>query len=127
MNPETTKTQSAINGQEEPSQFTRLYDQTEQFVKTSIELYKLRAIKSGVGIFSSVATGVVLGIVFLMTIMFASIGLALYLGKIFGAWHHGFFAVCGLYLVIGTIVFVFRDKFIRRSLGDYIVKEILED
>jgi hypothetical protein len=127
MNPETTKKQWEQNGQDEPSQISRLYDQTEQFVKTSVELYKLRAVKTGAGVFSSVATGVVLGVVFLMAIMFASGGLAFYLGKLLGAWHHGFFAVCGLYLIVGIIVYIFRNKFIRRGLSDYFVKEILED
>lgn len=115
------------NGQEEPSRFFRLYDHAEQYLKTSVELYRLKAVKTGAGIFSSVATGFILGVVFSMVLLFASIGLALYLGKLLGAWHHGFFAVCGIYLIAGIVVYAIRTKILRRKLNDYFVKEVFED
>lgn len=129
MNPEpsTTERHWDPDNQDKQSQFSRMYDQTERYVKTTIELYRLRAVKKGAGIFSSVATGVVLGLVFVMVLLFASIGLAFYLGDVLGGWHYGFFIVCGLYLIVGTLVYVFRNKFIRKRLSDYFVKEIFED
>lgn len=115
------------NGQEEPSRFSRLYDHAEQYVKTSAELYRLKAVKTGAGIFSSVTTGFILGVVFSMVLLFASVGLAFYIGSVLGAWHHGFFIVCGIYLIAGIMVYLLRTKIIRRKLNDYFVKEVFED
>lgn len=123
----TPETEYRQNGEEEPSRFSRLYDHAEQYVKTSVDFYKLKAVKTGAGIFSSVTTGFILGVVFSMVILFASLGLALYLGKMLGGWHHGFFAVCGIYLIVGIIVYAMRKKYIRRKLNNYFVKEVFED
>lgn len=123
----TTPETASQNGQEESSRLSRLYDHAEQYVKTTIELYRLKAVKTGAGIFSSVATGFILGVAFSMMVLFASIGLAFYLGKVLGEWHHGFFAVCGIYFVFGLILYVLRKKYIRTKLNDYFVKEVFED
>ena len=111
----------------EKSFVKRLYDQIEDYARSSIELYKLRAVRSFATSFASVSTGVILGLIFSFVLVFASIGLALYLGKVLGEWHYGFFAVAGIYLLIAVVIYVYRVKCFKERITEYIVKQIFKD
>ncbi len=112
---------------EEKSFTGNLYDQVEQYAKTTVELYKLKVAKTLSEVFASVATGFILWVLFLFILLFLSIGTAFYLGKVMGEWHYGFLSIAGLYIIAVVVIYIYRVKCLTRKLNDYIIKQIFKD
>ena len=113
--------------QSEKSRIKKLYEQVEDYARSTFELYKLKAIRSFAETFASVSTGFILGLIFTMVLLFASIGLGLWLGAIMGGWHYGFFTVAGIYALIAVIIYIYRVKCFKKTITDYILKQIFKD
>lgn len=104
-----------------------LLEKAKNLANTKIKLYKLKAIDKVADIFASVATGVVLAIISLFLVTMLSIGLALYLGELFGKAHHGFFAVAGLYALFAIVVLMLRKTVLTKFFTSFIINEIFKD
>lgn len=113
--------------QEEKSFPKRLYEQVEQYVKTSVELYKLRAINTVADLIAAIGTGIILALFFSMFLLFVSVGAAFYIGEVLGKWHYGFFAVAGFYIILGLIVYALREKHVKEKINNFVIKQIFED
>jgi hypothetical protein len=113
--------------EEEKSFPHRLYERVEQYVKTTIELYKLRAINTFADLIAAIGTGIILWLIFSMFLLFVSVGAAFYIGSLLGKWHHGFFIVAGFYVVVGVIVYAIRKKYVKDKINDFVIKQIFED
>jgi uncharacterized membrane protein len=76
------------------------------------------------GVISSIASAVILGTLGLIVLMFASIGAAWYLGEYLKNPSIGFFSVAGFYVVVGIILFIKREKWIKLPIINSILKKI---
>jgi uncharacterized membrane protein len=113
---------------EEEKSFTRkIYEQVEQYAKTTVELYKLKAINTAADLFAATATGFIIWVIVLMFLLFVSIGAAFYVGELLGHWHYGFFVVAGFYALVGVIIYIFRVKCLKERINDFIIRQIFKD
>lgn len=112
---------------EEPlKQFDALVERADSYAKTSVELIKLKTIdKVADGTSSFVAWSAVIIAVILFFIIF-NFGVALWLGAVLDKIYMGFFIVSGFYAIVGTILFLFKDKWIKKPLNDSMVNEMLK-
>jgi len=105
--------------------FDTLLNSAEEYGKTSIELIKLKTVDkvadgiSGIVAWTAVITALVL---FFITLNF---GLALWLGNLLGENYLGFFVVAAFYVLIAIILFIFRNKWIKKPLNDSIINQML--
>jgi len=113
--------------EEEKSFAGRIYKLVEQYAKTSLEIYKLKAIDLFAGFFATLVTGIVIWLIFLMLLLFLSIGAAFYLGHLLNAYHHGFFIVAGFYLLMGIVIYIYRAKCLKEVFNNLIIKMIFKD
>jgi len=114
--------------EEEEKSFTqRIYEQVEQYVKTTVELYKLKTIHTFSDLFAAIATGFIIWVIVFLTLIFASLGAAFYLGEVLGKWHYGFFIVAGFYVLVGLIIYMLRIKCLKERINNFIIKQIFED
>ncbi len=105
----------------------RLYDKGEQYVKTTIELYKLKGISALAGIFSGIAIGFVIWILFFLFLLFLSIASAFYFGDLLGKSYYGFFIVTGIYAVAILILFMIGIKNLKLKVNNLIVGKLFKD
>lgn len=103
-----------------------IIDQLKDYVETRIKLAKLQAVEGSSTVAASLIAdvAVVLGIV--SAFMFASFTLALYLGKVFGAYWIGFGCVAILYLILAWVIKANRQK-IEKTLANAFIKKIFKD
>ncbi len=113
--------------EEEKSTTKKIYEQVEQYAKTSIELYKLKATQTVANSFAAVATGFVLWVLLSMFLLFVSIAAGFYFGEVLGGWHYGFFLVAGFYALIAVIIYIYRVKCLKENIADFIVKQIFKE
>lgn len=103
-----------------------LFEKVENYSKTTIELLQLKAISKLTNVISSVTALIAVGIVVALFSLFLNIGLGLYLGELFGAYYLGFFAVAGFYLLLGLIIYMLKDTFIKRKISDLIISTLIQ-
>lgn len=103
-----------------------LFDKIEQYGKTSIQLYRLKAIDKVTDVFASIATRLVIAVSIALFFILLTVGLSLYLGELLGKTYYGFFAMAGLYILI-TIICLLWKKYIEASFNNYIINQIFKD
>jgi len=103
-----------------------LFEKAEEYVKTNIQLAKLKATDKVAEVVGSLVTQlalVVFGFFFLLMLNF---GIAFWLGSIMGATHYGFMIVAGFYALVGILIFVFRKTIIKTPISNSIISQILK-
>jgi hypothetical protein len=107
------------------SSIEALVDRAGQYGKTSIELYRLKAIDKSADVVSSLVTKLAVIIFFTLFFLVLNIGVALWLGDVLGKSYLGFFIVAGFYAISGIVLYVFRNKWIKVPLRNSIIIQAL--
>jgi len=94
--------------------------------KTSYELIKLKAIDKASDIISTLIPLYIVTGFFLFFVLFLSLGLALWLGEIFGKTFYGFFLLSACYGIIGIFVRVFMYKWLKTLVCNNFIKQLLK-
>ena len=105
--------------------FDALVEKAEAYGKTSVDLIKLRTVdKVADGTSSLVAwSAVIIALVlFFITLNF---GVALWLGSLLEHIYLGFFIVALFYALVALILFIFRNKWIKKPLNDSMINQML--
>jgi len=100
-----------------------LFERVEEFGKTSFELYRLKAIGKTAEVVSSFISRALVILVISISLVFASIGLALWVGDLLGKLYLGFFCVAIFYILLGCIMYYFLHKVIKRKLSNSIISQ----
>jgi hypothetical protein len=104
-----------------------LFEQIEEFAITSFELYKLKTISKTVEIISSFVTRGLVVLVVSVSLIFASIGAAFWIGDELGKSYLGFFCVAIFYMMLGVFLLFVFNKLVKRKIGNSIIADIFND
>jgi len=113
-----------MNNSETPIEM--LFQKAESYGKTTVALYKLKAIYKSSEIVSSIVSKIVISIVVSMFLICLSIGVALWIGEKTGKLYFGFFIVAGVFLLIAILIYVYRYKWIKWPVSNCFIKQILQ-
>jgi len=104
-----------------------LLERVQVYAKTSIQLFKLKATGKFAEMLSNLASG--FAVLIFLTLFFVNlnIAVALLIGDLFGKVWLGFIAVSGVYALVGFVVYLFRDKWIKKPVSDSIISQLLAD
>lgn len=102
-----------------------LIESAETYGKTSAELVKMKTVdKVADGASSVVAwTSVIIALILFFIIL--NFGLALWIGDMLDKVYLGFLIVAGFYALIGFILLVFKNKWIKKPLYNSIINQML--
>jgi hypothetical protein len=104
-----------------------LLARVQAYTKTSIELFKLKATDKIAELTSNLASGFVILVILVLFFVNLNIAIALLLGDILGKTWLGFVLISGLYACIGVIIYLFRNKWIKRPVSNSIIELLLKD
>ncbi len=104
-----------------------LTDQLKQYVETRIKLARYQAIDKGSSFFANLLTEVFVMICIALTLLFATVTLALFLGKVLGSYWEGFGIVTLLYLLTAVVVSKIKSRYIEPHIINFLVKKLLKD
>ena len=104
-----------------------LLARAQAYTKTSIELFKLKATDKLAELTSNLASGFVILVILVRFFVNLNIAIALLLGDLLGKAWLGFILISGLYACIGCIIFLFRNKWIKRPVSNSIIELLLKD
>ena len=106
--------------------FEILLEKAQEYGNTSIELFKLRAVDKTVAVVSSIVPRLAAIIILSMFFIMVSIGLSLWLGEIMGKTWYGFFVIAAFYGISGLVVYFLLNNWIKKQVGNFIIKQILQ-
>jgi hypothetical protein len=111
---------------EEKSQIIEtLIEKATDYGKTSIELIKLKALEKASDTISSFIPLIIVFFLFASFLLMINLGLAIWLGEIFGEISYGFFVVGGFYGLLAILLHFFLNKGIKRIVRNNIIKLLL--
>jgi Putative Actinobacterial Holin-X, holin superfamily III len=99
-----------------------LFESTSAYVDTRIELTTLKATKKSSEAISSFTTYLIIGGIGFLALMVLNIALGFWLGDLLGKNYYGFFVVTFIYLLIGIIIYIRREKWIANRVANAIIK-----
>ena len=104
-----------------------LLQKLENYIKTSINLLKMNTVQKVADVIATLSCGFVLALIASMFALFLNIGLSLYIGKLLNEYYLGFLLVSLVYLTLGIVVYLCRNKLFTQPIGNMIITKILED
>lgn len=103
-----------------------LIDRVKIYVETRIELLRLKAIDKSSSFLSLLISMIIVILMSFIFIILFSVGLALLIGEMLGKTYYGFFIVAGFYLLVGLILFAFRNKWLKTPIADSMIKNLTD-
>jgi hypothetical protein len=104
-----------------------LFEKVESYIKTTLELYRLKALDKMTDVFATIASSLVIAVIIALFFILLSIGLALYLGELLGASYYGFFALAGIYGIVAIIISINRKAWLEARINDFLIKQIFKE
>ena len=108
----------------ETSFFEPLIKKAEAYGITTYQLFQLKASEKVVEVLSTVISRGTAMLILLTFVVFISIGISLWLGDLLGKTYYGFFGVAGFYAVIFCGLYFFFHKWTKKTVGNFIVKQM---
>lgn len=103
-----------------------LFEKAEAYGTTTYELSKLKLLETTNIVVTSLIARISVIIMISMFVLVASVGIAFFLGEIFGKLYYGFFVVAAFYLFAGLILHFFLSKWIKKPISELIIKQALQ-
>lgn len=104
-----------------------LLERAQAYTRTSIQLFKLKATEKLAEVVSNIASNLVILVIFILFFVNLNIGIALLIGDLLGKPWLGFAIISGGYAIIGFIVYLFRESWIKQPVSDSIIAQMLKD
>ena len=103
-----------------------LLESAADYGKTSYDLVKLKTIYKTTDVVSSIIPHAIVFLILMSFLLFLNLGVAFYLGEIFGNIFYGFFVVALFYGIIGLVVhFLMHDR-LKKKISNFIIKQALK-
>ncbi len=109
------------------NQVETLFKEFKDYVSLRLQITQLRYSSKTSLVSSSVLTYMLISMIVLFFVLVLTIGIALWMGNLLGEWYLGFLIMAGIYLMLGLVIFTFRNRWIRIPLNNLIIKEIFDE
>ncbi|MBK0380220.1 phage holin family protein [Mucilaginibacter segetis] len=100
-----------------------IIDQLKEYVETRLKLLKYEGIDRSSAVIAGIVIDLSIIICLLLTFLFASLTLALFLSDCFGSYWQGFGSVSLIYLLIAFAVYLSRHVF-KRPVINIIIRKL---
>ena len=98
----------------------------KEYIDTRIEYTKLSFVEKGAKLLADLITNTTVIICFVLSFLFASFTLALYLSDVLGSHTKGFGCVAVIYLFLSIIVLLTKDKYIEKVLVNLFIRKYFD-
>ena len=98
----------------------------EDYIKTDVELIKLKSVDKSADVISSVFAFIIIILAVLIFTIILSIGLSFLIGRLLGSIELGFFVMSACWIIICAILYFSKKKWLKIPAQNVIVKKILD-
>ena len=112
---------------QENSQDQDIISLIKDYVATRIELARLSAIERLSVVLANLITDGFVIVAMILTFLFGSVTLALYIAEELGSYTIGFGVVTLIYMMLGLLMFFLKDRYVEKNLINFIIKRIFRN
>ncbi|MBK7850439.1 MAG: phage holin family protein [Bacteroidetes bacterium] len=112
---------------EEKQEIEELVDSAKEYIETRSEISKLKAIDKGSKMAGSMASGIILMVLFFAILAFVSIAVAFALSEWIGRAFSGFLIVAGFYLLVFVLLALNKERWIENPVTNSIIRNFFKD
>jgi hypothetical protein len=105
----------------------KLVGHVKDYLHTTAELIKLKAVDKMATGLSSIAVSLALLVLIAWVVVLISIGAAIWISEGMSDRYSGFFIVAGFYLVVSFIIYLVKDTFIRKSVTHKVIDHFTDE
>lgn len=109
------------------SRLEQLAMHIKEYAQNRIASVKLSAAEKFSKLISSIFAAAVVAVIFFMFLVFAGIAAAYALAEWTGKLYWGFLLVSGIYLVLGIVVWVAKEKLIRLPVMNALLQQLFKE
>jgi hypothetical protein len=102
-----------------------LFEKAGGYLETKVDLLKLQAVNKSSKVISSLVSRMVIIMIVFLFILTLSLGLSFWIGEALGKVYYGFFIVAGFYALTGLLIYLFRNTWLKKPVGDTLIKQML--
>jgi hypothetical protein len=99
----------------------------KEYVSTQFEVLRLSTIERLTVVLANLLTSAFVVGSIVLTFLFGSVALALYMGEELGSYAKGFGLITLLYLMLGLIMYFIKDKYVEKGLINFMIKRIFRN
>ncbi len=99
-----------------------IVEEVKAYINASMDLYKMKATEKGAVMASGAIINIVMAVLVLIIFLFASFALAFFLSEYFDNLYAGFLIIAGFYTLLAVIIYISKDKWLKNSLVNNIIK-----
>ena len=99
----------------------------KDYIATRIELGKLSAMERLSIVLANLITDGFVIVALILTFLFGSVTLALYLAEKLGSYASGFGIVTLIYMFLGLLMYLIKDRYVEKNLINFIIKRIFRN
>ena len=103
-----------------------LLEKAAEYGKAELELAKLKTLDKASDIVSASVPSLIVMASASVFMLFLNLGIAIWVGGLLDNLFLGFFAVAAFYGIIALILHILMRKWLKRKVGDYIIKRVLK-
>ncbi|MGI8893330.1 MAG: phage holin family protein [Bacteroidia bacterium] len=107
--------------------FDILITNVKDYVNTNVRLVKLKVADKSSNAIGGITAIVVIAFIMLLFLVFLSTALAILISNLLNSPSSGYFIIAGVYLLIGVLLFINREKWIIIPLGNSMIKSMLKE
>jgi hypothetical protein len=113
--------------QKPPTKFDHLLDGTEEYFKTQQELIKLIALQKMSAVAGGLFSSIVIFLLFLFVVVFASISMAYFIAVYTGKPYLGFAVIAFFYLIAGLITYSKRKSLLEKPVMNAMIRNFFKE
>jgi hypothetical protein len=106
--------------------FAETEELVETYIKDRLLLVRMEAAEKGAKLAAHFVTGMVLGLLFFVIVMFISIMAGYYFSEVTGSQFYGFGIVAAFYVLVMVVLLLLRKRYIFPFLINIVIATIFE-
>ncbi len=99
----------------------------KEYINNRIDAVKLNAAEKSSKLAATVIAFIVVAMFFIIFMFFASTALAFVFARLTGELYWGFLIVGGIYLLLGTLVWLLKDRILQLPIMNALLRQLFND
>jgi len=104
-----------------------LSENIREYIETRIDIIKLETADSGASAVSSMMSWFVILLIGFLVVLMLTVGTAVGIGYLADNFAIGFFIVTAFYLIVGGMLYFYREKWLRKPFINIIIKNLYDN
>ena len=103
-----------------------LFEKTDSYIKTNVNLLKLKTVDKTAILVSSLTANLTLFLLCFILLLLVSVGVSIWVGQNLNNMPLGFMIVAGFYVLLIVLYLLFGKKVMKKAVNDSVISKLIK-